>query len=411
MTPALITDVLATWIAALAAAGYLWFLQRSAEQSSLGRRQRFLLLVLTALLLLRGFAWLVPDTLLVRLTFLAAVLLPLALALFVEALMRQHLPAVAKWLIALGTGLFLLSTLSGELHRQVWMLPSFLVFELLVLMRLGWFLLQRDHRSLSGEEHIQIRAVLVAAVLAIPLIATDFRTLLGVPPVRLGSLAALLLIYVSLRYSPDPRHYRGLLLELLLMLALAALLASVFWFAGGLHTPAHALTTLVLALAAVLALAIFARLLSLRRTQDESGLQHWLANLNCRDLSSLALAVPQLPATREAVLIQQEQLEHHDVEALQSLFDQSVGPLHKEHLQTLADSDGSPVQEAASQLLDILERHDCNHLCLLSRRPLQLLLCRFSNPVTLAQRRTELAILQTLARSIEYREVARDATT
>jgi hypothetical protein len=408
MNSALVADVLTTWIAALAAGGYLWFLQRMAEQSSLGRRQRFLLLMLTVLLFLRGFAWLVPGTVLVRLTFVAAVMLPLALALFAEALMRRHLPPLAKWFIALGTGLFLLSTLSGELHRQPWMLPTFLSFELLVLAGLGLFLLQRDRASLSTEENVQIRAVLVAAVLAIPLIATDFRTLLGVPPVRLGSLAALLLIYVSLRYSPDPRHYRALSLELLLMLALAMLLGAVFWFAGGLHTPAQALTTLVLALAAVLALAIFGRLLSLRRTQDETGLQGWLAKLDCRDLNGLMLAIPQLPATREAVLLQAEQLQHHDIDALQQLFAQEFGPLHLERLQRLASGDEEATREAAGQLLDILERNDCNHLCVLSCQPVRLLLCHFSNPVTLAQRRTELSILQTLARSIEYREGARD---
>ncbi|MFI5039927.1 MAG: hypothetical protein ACHQCG_08295, partial [Solirubrobacterales bacterium] len=60
-TPAESVDVLVTWVGAVTLVRYLVVIRRRRERSPLERRATFLIGVLAALCLIRGFSWLRPD--------------------------------------------------------------------------------------------------------------------------------------------------------------------------------------------------------------------------------------------------------------------------------------------------------------------------------------------------------------
>ncbi|MCH8000660.1 MAG: hypothetical protein IIA34_03215 [Proteobacteria bacterium] len=62
-----------------------------------------LLYCLAALFISRGFYWLTEDEWLQVPSFVPATLLPLPVALFVEALMRRHIRPAFKVFVAVGT--------------------------------------------------------------------------------------------------------------------------------------------------------------------------------------------------------------------------------------------------------------------------------------------------------------------
>src|SRR6476660_5635719 len=85
----------------------------------------FLLECLGFLLLVRGFYWIWGLAFLGRLTYLVAAVIPLAILLYVEALLRRHFPLWAKGFVLIGTVFFVILALIGELHAHPLWLPVF----------------------------------------------------------------------------------------------------------------------------------------------------------------------------------------------------------------------------------------------------------------------------------------------
>src|SRR5687768_11623641 len=88
-------DATLTWIAAVGVVRYLVHVWRK-EPSFLERRTLPLLACFAVALTVRGFAWLAPSRALSALVFVPVTLLPLATHLFVEGMLRRHLPLPMK---------------------------------------------------------------------------------------------------------------------------------------------------------------------------------------------------------------------------------------------------------------------------------------------------------------------------
>ncbi|HEU4451742.1 MAG TPA: hypothetical protein VFR81_01745, partial [Longimicrobium sp.] len=269
-------DVLVTWIGALGAASYLLHILRNPSRSALERRAVVLLGVLTVLLLVRGFAWMAdPDMRLKRLTFAAATLLPLAMALFVEGLLRRHLPRPAKLLAAGGSALFFALNLAPDGVRAPAFSRAFPALLLLTMAVLGYFLLSRRRETLSPAENRLVSGCLLAVGVGLPLAASDFRLELGFPPQRWGAVGVLLFVYTLAHLARLParavaRDLGWLGVQALLLTAMGALLSprpAAVW--------PHALP---LAAATVLLFALWERLRNAGALQARDGLLRWLAD-------------------------------------------------------------------------------------------------------------------------------------
>jgi hypothetical protein len=365
-------DVLVTWIGALGAASYLLHIVRNPSRSPLERRAVLLLGVLTVLLLVRGFSWMGPDLRLTRLTFAAATLLPLAMALFVEGLLRRHLPRPAKLLAAGSSAVFFVMNLAPARWREAVLPHGFPAVLLATMALLGTFLLARRRDTLSPAENRLVSGCLLAILAGLPMAASDFRLELGFPPQRWGAVGVLLFVYTLVHLARLPEH-AGWRLRELGWLALQALLLSgmgAFLSPRPLEVWGHALP---LASALVLLFAIGERLRNAGTVQRQERLLRWLANAPTGSRDALAGWLRRYPLTEQHLLLGPEELRAYRADSLAALFGTSRTCSGAQFRQMGPDAPRA-AQDAAEQMADILERYEMTHACLLSTDPLHLLL-------------------------------------
>lgn len=363
-------DVLVTWIGALGAASYLLHIVRNPSRSPLERRAVLLLGVLTVLLLVRGFSWLGPDLRLTRLTFAAATLLPLAMALFVEGLLRRHLPRPAKLLAAGSSAFFFVMNLAPARWREAVLPHGFPAVLLATMALLGTFLLARRRDTLSPAENRLVSGCLLAILAGLPMAASDFRLELGFPPQRWGAVGVLLFVYTlvhlaRLHRRAVTRDLGWLAVQALLLSGMAALLSprpTAVW--------AH---TLPVAAATVFLFAIWERLRGAGARQSREGLLRWLADAPTGSPGALEGWLRRYPLTEQHLLLGPEELRAYHAGSLAALFGTSRTCSGAQFRQIGPDAPRA-AQDAAEQMADILERYEMTHACLLSTDPLHLLL-------------------------------------
>ncbi|HEV3052358.1 MAG TPA: hypothetical protein VGX50_18750 [Longimicrobium sp.] len=365
-------DVLVTWIGALGAASYLLHIVRNPSRSPLERRAVLLLGVLTVLLTVRGFAWMEPDVRLNRLTFAAATLLPLAMTLFVEGLLRRHLPRPAKLLAAGSSAFFFAMNLGPSSMRELLLFRVFAGVLVGMMALLGYFLLARRRDTLSPAENRLVSGCLLAVLASLPMAASDFRLELGFPPQRWGAVGVLLFVYTLVHLARLPEHV-GWRLRELGWLALQALLLSgmgAFLSPRPMTVWAHALP---LAAAVVLLFAIWERLRNAGTVQRQERLLRWLARAPAGSRDALVRWLRHYPLTQQHLLLGPEELRAYEAESLSALFGRSR-TCSGAHFRQIGPGAPRRAQEAAEQMADILERYEMTHACLLSTHPLHLLL-------------------------------------
>jgi hypothetical protein len=379
-SPAESVDVLVTWVGAVTLIRYRVTLGRRRERSALEKRAGFLISALAALLLLRGFAWINGDNrLLGAMMLLPANMLPLAMTLFVEGLLRRHVPRWVKWLavvltVSSAATTIILRAISGTDPR-----PNLVLLASLLIMMsvLGVILARRDRASLSRSENGLVRACLIVAIVSLPLVATDFHLDIGWPTPRLGTIGALLLCYTLLRRPQEHARLAWWARDVGRLLLRAAVVCGLLVIA--LRTaPRELLPPLFgLATALVLAVAIADRLTIVNTSRAEAALLRWLARPPAASLTGFVRELHHLPLTSDALVIEAQDLAMYDHRALCATL--ATGrPVHSlaRLREERAVRSGNRVDAArgADQLTDLLERTEMTHVALLSSYPLRVLL-------------------------------------
>lgn len=407
----LLADAVLSWLGALGAAT-AWLHFRPRGSGSLQqRRARFLLGALTALLAVRGFFWLRPDDLLLfRLTFLFATLVPLGMALFVEGLLRRHLPLGLKLLAAGGTVFFSLQNLAGGLRRGSPWILAFAIFEAFLLLALGWVVLRRDRASLSPAENRFIEGIWVALLLAVPLALTDFRHDLGWPPVRLGALGALVFAYALLRAGSQADRKRVLLREILGMVGRTAVLALalLMLLRSGLPGGAEVWPLAAVACGFVLLSALWQRRADARAEVRQGSFLAWWATVDLDRLDRFLAALDRCPVAESFAVVSGAGLAGYDRAALARRF--AARPvLRRPDLEAGLRSGAAEERDrlAEEQVVDLLARHGMEHACLLRAEPLALLLLGHSPLGGSPALDLEIALVQKSAALLAEREAAR----
>ncbi|MDP5358558.1 MAG: hypothetical protein NWR52_00140, partial [Paracoccaceae bacterium] len=128
----------------------------------------------------------------------AAALIPLAVLLLTEGLLRRHAPPMMKAVIgggAVGFGLLALwYSDSIDPARSF----SLLGFQLLGFVCSGWLVLTRDKTSLSRGENAMVVRLGLSLVLFIPLAAGDFLLLAIGLPIQFSALGVLILCWLAI---------------------------------------------------------------------------------------------------------------------------------------------------------------------------------------------------------------------
>lgn len=379
-TPAESVDVLVTWVGAVTLFRYRIALQRRQERSVLERRTGYLVTVLAMLFFLRGFAWINPgERWLGAVMLLPATMLPIAMTLFVEGLLRRHVPGWVKWLAVTATTAAATTTLVVRTFSADDPLPNYVLLASLLLTMgvLGIVVERRDRTSLSRGENGLVRAVLLATFLALPLVATDFRFDIGWPTPRLGTIGTLLFCYTLLRRPHE--HVRIVWwVRDVGRLLLRASLVCVLLLVALRTAPRDVLPPLVaLATALVLASAIGDRLTQLNASRADVALLRWLARSPATSLHGFVRDLRHLPLTADALVIGHDDLTPYDHDAIRATLGtrKPVHSLARLREERVANTEGrATVARGADQLTDLLERTEMTHVALLSNQPLRLLL-------------------------------------
>lgn len=396
-------DVAVTWLGAAGCALYLRHAWSELDGSAAARAAAFLFGVLAVLLALRGVYWLHDDPWLARLVFCAATLLPLAITLFVEHVIRRHHPFWLK-AFALGvTAAFFVANLVAPLAANRVLLIGFLAGFVVVLIGNGWELLRQGEEDLSANERRRCRALVIAAIVAAPLVATDFRETLGFPPLRLGALGALLLCYVLLHFSAAGGVLASLALRLGAMLAAGALLAAAFAMTNHGFTAEAvraALWTLPVAVAWVLLTAIFLAILHVETETSRASFLRWLLHARLDGLDGFLSSLRRLPFARDHVVLHAADLAPYRVDRLLVLAHDRREPLSLAEARSwLRGADAARV-EAAEQLVDLFERHGMTHALFVAEDPPAVVLLNLPPGPEAALAEVRAGVIQRLARRL-----------
>ncbi|HXV06777.1 MAG TPA: hypothetical protein VD791_02020 [Burkholderiales bacterium] len=366
---ALYSDVIITWLGAIGVWSYLDFVHRHRTGSVLERRVLFLLYCLCVLLAGRGFYWLLGWSWLEYVEMLPATLIPLAVTLVAEGLIRQHVSMPMKIYVAAGTAVFLLLGAAGLLGRDLPpLLLGLMAFQVSVIAAIGWILWRTDRAMLKASEIRLNNAMIVAAMFAVPLVVTDFREALTWIPRRLGAAGALIFVYVLLRmtYRADTR--RIVVAEVAGIFLRAAVMAAAFMAITGRLTLPEFFGMFPLSVTFVLVFTIFYRLKAVSVENRGLSFLQWLLHARMSGLDAFAQSLRHLPLAEEHVLLRDGDLARYDVRAIVDHLGAQRGVVSLTRLRTLGHAG------AAEQLIDILERHGMNHVGLVGERPPALLL-------------------------------------
>lgn len=193
MPPELVSDLTSSMIGGLGCLLVVGWIARTPERSVLERRSVPLLANLGAVFLLRSIGWMDDQHSTVRWwAFWPATIHPLVMGIFVEGLLRRHLPRWLKYTTLGMTISFIAVHLLPQAQRSPVMdyyWPAGMAVIMGLLARQMW--LMRD-AGLSREEQRMIAAVTIAAIIAIPLTVTDSGYWKPTLPSRLGAIGGLL---------------------------------------------------------------------------------------------------------------------------------------------------------------------------------------------------------------------------
>jgi hypothetical protein len=398
------TEVAITWAASAGCAFYLFTLYRSGGRGV--GAQGFLVFVLAGLLLVRGFSWLNPDPRLIRLTFAFATWLPLAITLFCERVLRRHHPlAVKLFALIVSVGFFLSDIVANLPANRGGMAVFGLCFAAVVLVN-GLLLAARRRAELSIAENQLANLLLLIALLSVPLVLSDFRTLIGFSPVRLGALAALLFVYSMLgavvrnvsAWTWLGRFAMLVALALLLsmMIALAAEgLAFTAWWPRTLQVWPVAVAWLLLTGIVVHRRAIYA-------DGRANAFVRWLGGAPLGSATQFLSTLGDSPDAASHVILQEVDLRDYDAGVLRRLSDAHDGVVSLSHARAVREDSPAALAESAEQWADLFERLQMTHGFIARSEPFAVVLVCLPAATMTAAAEQRLRVVGHLARGLEH---------
>jgi hypothetical protein len=398
-------DVVVTWLGAAGVIAYLVHVHGRRTRSFLEGRMLALLYCLAALFTVRGFFWIYGGEVLRMLTFVPAVLLPLAATLFVEALLRRHAPPPLKWLVALATPALLawvpLADRADRIGDRELFFRALNGFMVLVFLALACWLALRRRAALSPAENAFVDGTALAAAVGVLAALTDFRLRPEWLDLRLGGLGGLFFVYAFLRLGrlsadarPARRRFGAVAWIALKALALAAAFGVV---AGGSEGPDWGALAAV-ALGFVLLFAILDLLHTLDRADGEDAFRRWLVDVPVSSREALVASLDRLPLAERHAVLEGGDLAGYDGERLAGLF--AATPVWTLSALRAARDEERGDLEALEQLVDLLEGLGMRQAALLGERPVSLLLVNVPDVATADEWATDLALVSKLARTL-----------
>lgn len=377
----------------LAALAGLWTLHSviCARDRYAPLNRRFLFGVRVMMVLFAGRALIVMTGAdLFRLPVLfAAALIPLAVLLLTEGLLRRHAPAWAKGFVGLGTALFLVTSFWWSAAYDGVRLSALLAFQLGGFAISGWLVLRRDTASLSAAENRTVERLALSLLVLIPLVAADFLMVYLMLPAQISSLGVLFLCWLAVSLGRSQAQHRAPLVSFLAVVLGAGLSGGFVAVMAGMDRDATILT-LAIILAAVTVVVLFIEAQTLRSEEHSQSLLRHMAEDRSGDALGFLRGLQSHPLVEGAALIEPAQLAELDGAVLSRIF--AASPVLRRADPPFADG------AEGDHIAHLFALFDASHILCASDAPMTLVALSMPSLAASPRAELELAAVQRMAR-------------
>jgi hypothetical protein len=385
MTPGVIADSIVNLCGAIGLSVAMMTFYRRDPRSPLTFRLLLALGVIATLFLMRGAAWWIGSVVLDRLSVIPASLIPLGALIVTEGILRRHAPRAVKMAALIG-GIVL--GLGGVIGLERFAMPyavALSLFQLAGFAICAWLLAARDRAALMASENRSIARLAVGALVVIPFILTDFRTLFPDIPVRLGALGALLTVTVMLIAGGGAETRRHGLTLMALRLISSALLGIAAAHIAPDVGAAQVTRFCAVAVAGVLTIGLMTDALRALFESQEPGVLNSVAASPARTRDQLIAELAHHPIFESARRYRETELATYDPPLLRDF-------LLKRRVLRRPDAPWglSAIDPAAERMISLMTANSATHVIVLSHDPVDLI--ALAVPVTSADPATETAL-------------------
>lgn len=351
----------------------------------LNRRFLFGIKVLLALYLCRALGIITGIGLFYSLMGLAAGLIPVAVLILTEGLLRRHAPRWAKLFVLVGAVALTVLTLV-PLVPDAWRTYATLAFQAAGLLIAGAMVVMRDRQSLSGGENRAVERLGLSLILLVPFAVIDAMTVALKIPVQASPIAVLFLCWLAIGLGGHDARHRGSLYGFGAVV-LAAVVAT--WFvakATGLDVNAGIMAGAVI-LSATLCSAVINEARHLRAEGQSLSMLRHIAQAP-DDVMRFLRGFQDHPMVEGALVIEQGDLLDLDSAVLADIF--TAAPVIRR-----TDRRTQGVERDYADHL--FHRFDASHIFWVSGAPLRLVALSMPSVTASSMTELELAAVQRMA--------------
>jgi len=202
------------------------------------------------------------------LVLIAAALIPLAVLIMTEGLLRGHAPSWIKAGVGVGTVMFVVVAFVPTALADPVRMYSMLSFQMAGLLVAGWLVLRRGKASLSAQENRTVERLGLSLILLIPLAAADFlMNQLGLQ-IQISALAVLFLCWLAISLGREEARHGSALGGFVAVVLAAGAASALLAVIAAMDT--DAVIVMVAVMAAALLLAVIVNDARALRGEEES---------------------------------------------------------------------------------------------------------------------------------------------
>jgi hypothetical protein len=325
--------------------------------------------------------------------FAAVALAPTAALLLAEGVLRRHAPRLLKLAVmgasAVSLGFALLTARDMAFDARIGLAAPIVLSLLAILTLLG----TRDRSQLSASENRVVAALALCLAAALPLILTDFTTLMTAP-IGMSPIGALLIVLVIL--SAANGEPRGTLSEVVLVVLIATGSTLGLAYALSMDGLADLARLFAVVLAGLIVASLLVRLQAQGAADRRGGLRRRLARAHTESLDHFLADLAEEPLLKDMTILEAGQLSDHDADALAATL--ARRPVWS--LERLKAGETAASLAEAEPLIDLLERGGATHVGLLGLEPTRVGLARLPGLARGAEAEIDLALAFRMARLI-----------
>lgn len=241
------------------------------------------------------------------LVLFAAAIIPLAVLILTEGLLRRHAPAAIKAVIGCGALAFAAASVWYSDSIDPTRLFALLGFQLLGFILSGWLIISRDKASLSLSENAMVVRLGLSLILFIPLAAGDFLLLYIGLPIQFSALGVLILCWLAIGLGRTHLGHRATLVNLGVMVGAAFVVGGMIATFAELGRDGYLLTIAAI-MTTLFVVAILSDARALRLEEQSLGLLRQLASSRTDDAMTFLRELQNHPLVEGAVVVSEESL-------------------------------------------------------------------------------------------------------